>query len=196
MRRLMFLAVGNQARYGVPRPQARIWQEHATLSQELLPYVGHGWIRVKPNIRELKSNQVEFEDDSRLPIDSIIYATGYRATFPFIDPDLFQVKDGQVGLYRRMIPPSLPPGLYMVGLVQPVGPTIPLVEIQAKWVASVLTGETALPEAAVMQEEIRRHTAELAERYVGSARYTLEVDFGDYARQLRRDMSKRLAGAN
>ena len=46
-----------------------------------------------------------------------------------------------------------------------------------------------------MEEEIRAHNAQLASRYVGSARYTLEVDFGDYARQLRGDMTKRAAGA-
>jgi dimethylaniline monooxygenase (N-oxide forming) len=193
MRRLMFLAVGDQTRYGVPRPKHAIWQEHATLSQELLPYVGHGWISVKPNVRELRGNEVAFEDGTRLPIDSIIYATGYKTTFPFIDRSLFEVKDGAVALYRRMIPPPLP-GLFMVGLVQPVGPTIPLVEIQARWIASVLAGDTALPDRAAMEAEIRAHNAELARRYVGSARYTLEVDFGGYAGQLRRDMTQRAAG--
>ena len=64
-----------------------------------------------------------------------------------------------------------------------------------RWVASVLAGETALPDEASMREEIRRHAAGLARRYVGSARYTLEVDFSDYARQLRRDLAKRLAGS-
>ena len=193
MRRLMFLAVGDQARFGVPRPRHAIWREHATLSQELLPYVGHGWIRVKPNVRELQPQSVVFEDGSDMPVDAIIYATGYQTTFPFIDPALFQVKDVQVELYRRMVPPALP-GLFMVGLVQPVGPTIPLVELQSRWLASVLVGETALPDEAAMREEIRRHREELARRYVGSARYTLEVDFGDYARQLRRDMAKGVAG--
>ena len=77
----------------------------------------------------------------------------------------------------------------MIGLIQPIGPTIPLVEIQARWVASVLAGEIGLPDAAAMQDEIRAHNAALARRYVASARYTLEVDFGEYARQLRRDMA-------
>ncbi len=188
MRRLMFLAVGDQARYGVPRPKHSIWQEHATLSQELLPYVGHGWIGIKPNVREMRGREVCFEDGTSLPVDAIIHATGYKTTFPFIDRSLFEVKDGQASLYRRMIPPSLP-GLFMVGLVQPIGPTIPLVEIQARWVASVLAGETALPDAAAMQDEIRAHNGALARRYVGSARYTLEVDFGEYARQLQRDIA-------
>jgi dimethylaniline monooxygenase (N-oxide forming) len=193
IRRLMFLAVGDQTRYGVPKPRHAIWQEHATLSQELLPYVGHGWIRIKPNIKEFQGSAVIFDDGSSAPVDAIIYATGYRTTFPFIDPSLFEVKDGNVALYRRMLPPHLP-GLFMVGLVQPIGPTIPLVEIQARWLASVLAHETALPATDTMQKEIARHNAHLAGRYVGSARYTLEVDFRDYAKQLRQDMARRRAG--
>jgi dimethylaniline monooxygenase (N-oxide forming) len=188
IRRLMFLAVGDQARYGVPRPKHSIWQEHATLSQELLPYVGHGWIGIKPNVREMRGQEVAFEDGTSQPVDAIIHATGYKTTFPFIDRSLFEVTDGRASLYRRMVPPSLP-GLFMIGLIQPIGPTIPLVEIQARWVASVLAGEIDLPDAAAMQGEIRAHNAALARRYVASARYTLEVDFGEYARQLRRDMA-------
>jgi dimethylaniline monooxygenase (N-oxide forming) len=193
IRRLMFLAVGDQTRYGVPKPKHAIWQEHATLSQELLPYVGHGWIRIKPNIRELQGNAVLFDDGSSAAVDAIIYATGYRTTFPFIEPSLFEVTDGKVALYRRMLPPALP-GLYMVGLVQPIGPTIPLVEIQARWLASVISNEVRLPSTDEMQKEIARHNQHLARQYVGSARYTLEVDFRDYAKQLRQDMARGRAG--
>ncbi len=145
-------------------------------------------------LRELQAQAVVFEDGTALPVDAIIYATGYKTTFPFIDLALFQVKDGAVELYRRMVVPALP-GLYMVGLVQPVGPTIPLVELQSRWLASVLAGETALPDEAAMREEIGRHQKAIASRYVGSARYALEVDFGDYARQLRGDIARSLRDA-
>ncbi|HEX2114122.1 MAG TPA: NAD(P)-binding domain-containing protein, partial [Alphaproteobacteria bacterium] len=43
MARLIRLGVGDQTRFGVPRPEHPMWREHATLSQELLPYIGHGW---------------------------------------------------------------------------------------------------------------------------------------------------------
>jgi hypothetical protein len=125
-------------------------------------------------------------------VDVIIHATGYKTSFPFLDPGLFQVKDGKVELYRRMAPPSLP-GLYFAGLVQPVGPTIPLVEVQGRWLASVLSGNTKLPPVAGMHEEIRQHNDEIAKRYLGSARYTLEVDYKRYAQQLRADIADQTA---
>jgi len=186
MQRFMYLAVGDQERYGVPRPQHAIWKEHTTVSQELLPYIGHGWIKIKPNVKELRGNTVSFEDGSEKPVDVIIYATGYKTSFPFLDRSLFNIEDGKVALYRRMVPPDLP-GLFMVGLVQPIGPTIPLVEIQGQWLAQVLAGDISLPEKAAMELEIQQHQQHIDRQYVGSARYTLEVDFRQYAAQLKQD---------
>ena len=43
MARLIRLAVGDQRRFGLKRPEHPMWREHATLSQELLPYT---WARM------------------------------------------------------------------------------------------------------------------------------------------------------
>jgi glycine/D-amino acid oxidase-like deaminating enzyme len=193
IQRLLLLAVGDQARYGLPRPQHPMWKEHATLSQELLPYIGHGWIRIKPDVRELQGDRIAFVDGSSEPFDAVVYATGYKTTFPFLRPEVFEVRDNQVALYRRTLPPDRP-GLFFVGLLQPVGATIPLVEIQARWLAAVLAGEVKLPGRATMEAEIARHQRALSRRYVNSARYTLEVDFKEYAAQLRGDMKRGTAG--
>lgn len=193
VRWLAFLVTGNQERFGVPRPKHAIWREHATLSQELLPYCGHGWIRIKPNVRALCGSQVEFDDGSSEPVDAIIQATGYRTRFPFLDEALFRVGEEVPPLYRRITPPHLP-GLYFVGLVQPVGPTIPLAEAQARWLAGVLAGSLRLPDASTMAQEIAAHAHAVRRRYVGSARYALEVDARSHVRQLAADMRRGVAG--
>lgn len=193
VQRLAYLVTGDQARFGIPRPRHEIWREHATLSQEFIPYCGHGWIRVKPNVSKLQGDRVLFEDGSCEPVDVIIQATGYKTSFPFLDRSLFEVNDGKVELYRRMLPPALP-GLCLLGLVQPVGPTIPLVEVQARWLASVLACETKLPPAPVMAKEIESHGEAVARQFVGSARYTLEVDARSYSRKLNKDMQTGTAG--
>lgn len=194
LQRLMFLTVGDQARFGLPKPRHPMWKEHATLSQELLPCIGHGWIRIKPDVRALQAGRIAFVDGSTEPFDAVIYATGYRTTFPFLKPEIFAVRDNEVSLYRRTLAPDRP-GLYFVGLLQPIGATIPLVEIQARWLAAVLAGEVKLPDRATMDAEIARHKRALAKRYVQSARYTLEVDFKEYAAQLRGDMRRGLASS-
>ena len=194
MRRLAFLAVGDQRRYGVPRPVHPIWREHATISQELLSHVGHGWIAIKPNVRSLDGDRVTFEDGTSIACDAIVYATGYRTSFPFLDPAVFSVADGDARLYRRIAAPDRP-GLYFAGLVQPIGATIPLVEHQGRWIAALLAGDLRLPDRAVMAQEIDRNRQRIRRRYIDSARYTLEVDFREHAGQLRADLAAGMAGA-
>lgn len=190
MQKLARLTMGDQGRFGFPRPAHEIWREHATLSQELLSYAGHGWIRAKPNVRRLQGGYIEFDDGSVEAIDVMIQATGYRPIFPFLDPELFEVRDGEpLRLYRRMVSPDHP-GLYFAGLVQPIGPTIPLVEIQARWLAYILADDLVLPDQNVMQGDIDAHYRQIQQQYVGTARYTLEVDFRSYARQLKEDMQQ------
>ncbi len=189
-----YLVVGNQERFGVPRPKHPVWREHATLSQELLPYCGHGWIKMKPNVKELRDRQVEFEDGTKEAIDTIILATGYKTSFPFIDPSLFAVTEDIPPLYRRLASP-MHPGLFFLGLVQPVGPTIPLVEVQSRWLAALLSGSMQAPEPNAMNREIENHALQVRRRYVGSARYALEVDARHYASQLKRDIKRGVAGA-
>jgi hypothetical protein len=171
-----------------------MWREHATLSQELLPYLGHGWISMKPNIKRLNNTEVEFDDGTRENFDAIIFATGYRTTFPFLDKAAFDPDTDVIDLYRRMMSVNHP-GLIFAGLLQPVGPTIPLVEIQGRWLAAVLSGDTALPDIATQRHEIALHRKRQLDTYLDSERYRLEVDFKIYSRQLRADMQSGKAGA-
>jgi dimethylaniline monooxygenase (N-oxide forming) len=61
--------------------------------------------------------------------------------------------------------------------------------------AGVLAGRIALPGRNTMMREVEHHRARVAARYVNAARYTLEVDFRDYVRDLSRDMQRQPADA-
>ncbi|GGE32839.1 monooxygenase [Primorskyibacter flagellatus] len=193
MAQLIKLGVGDQRRFGLPRPEHPMYREHATLSQELLPMIGHGYIDVKPNVAELRGDGVAFVDGSEAEYDAVIYATGYEVTFPFLDRWVFD-PDLQLGeLYRRMVVPAHP-GLIHAGLVQPVGPTIPLVEVQGKWIAALASGAMTLPSREGMDAEIRAHRDYQRRVYVDSPRYVLEVDGKLYSGQMKADMASGVAG--
>ena len=196
-RRVMAVLVrffaGDQERFGVPRPKHPMWREHATLSQELLPYIGHGYISVKPNVRELQGGNVVFDDGSVEPVDAIVHATGYKVTFPFLPKTLFDPAEQAGRLYRRMV--SLDhPGLIFAGLVQPIGPTIPLVERQGRWIAGVLSGAVELPPLDQRRSEVEKHLERQRRTYLDSPRYVLEVDYRGYSRQMKSDLDKGRAG--
>lgn len=190
---LVRLGVGDQRRFGLPRPAHPMWREHATLSQELLPYIGHGYISVKPDVAELAGDRVRFVDGSAEEIDAIIYATGYRISFPFLPEDVFDPAREAGRLYRRIV--SLRhPNLLFAGLVQPIGPTIPLVEKQGKWIAGLVSGLMKLPEPQQRLAEVEAHRARQRKTYLDSDRYILEVDYRLYAAQMAADLARGRAG--
>ena len=191
VRRIMSLLVrlvaGDQRRFGLPRPAHPMWREHATLSQELLPYVGHGYLTIKPDVARLNGDQVAFVDGTQEQVDAIIYATGYNIRFPFLAHDTFDPDADAGQLYRRMVSLRYP-NLIFAGLVQPIGPTITLVEKQGKWIAALLSGKIKLPDSATQKAEVATHQAAQKESFVDSKRYVLEVDYATYAKQMRDDL--------
>lgn len=181
------LAAGHPTDFGLPEPDHKIGEAHPTLSSDLLPRIGHGDIEVKPNIdRFTGGTRVRFVDGSEEEIELIVWCTGYKISFPFFDDDLISAPDNEIPLYLKVVSPEHP-GLFFIGLVQPLGAIMPLAEAQAEWVADLLEGTVALPSADEMREEIRRDREQMARRYVASKRHTIQVDFHPYLRRLRRE---------
>ena len=142
--------------YGLPKPDHKLLEAHPTVSSELLPRLGHGDITVKPNIDRFAGGRtVRFADGSEEEIDLVVYCTGYKIAFPFLDPEVFAARTtacrstgGSVSAER--------PGLYFIGFIQPLGPIMPIAEAQAEWIADLLTDRAALPSAAEMRSGDRR----------------------------------------
>ena len=187
---LLRLERGPQERYGLRRPPTRLLSEHPTLSTELLPLVRGGKVTPKPNVERLEGDRVRFVDGSVEPVDVIVYATGYRISFPFLDESLFPVEENRVQLYGRVVDLDHP-GLYFVGLIQPLGAIMPLAELQARWVAGLLADRLRLPERERMRRWIAADREELERRYVRSTRHTIQVDFFPYRRFLKRQLRRR-----
>lgn len=183
------IAQGSQAAYGVPEPEHTLLQAHPTISADLLDLVGHGSIRIKPDVERLDGGRVAFADGSVEPIDEIIYATGYKISFPFLSADVLDPRGNEVRLYRHVVSPTSP-GLYFIGLIQPLGAVMPLAEEQAIWVAKLLTGECALPGRRQMERRIDRDLAAMRRRYVTSSRHTIQVDFFPYRDLIRKEVRR------
>jgi hypothetical protein len=177
---------GRVESYGLPSPDHKLLEAHPTISSDLLPRIGHGDIRVKPNIERLEGRSVRFADGTSEEVDLVIYCTGYQISFPFLDDDVAAARENHVALYRRVIPPERP-GLYFIGLIQPLGAIMPLAEAQSEWVADLLEGKAELPSPGAMRSVIEREDRRMAKRYVTSKRHTVQVDFYPYLRTIRRE---------
>ena len=182
-------AQGKMENYGLPTPDHKLGEAHPTISSDLLPRIGHGRIQVKPNVQRIDGKRVLFVDGTSVDIDTIVWCTGYKITFPFLASDVIETAGNQVALYRRVIHPQRP-NLYFIGLVQPLGAIMPIAELQSEWVADLLQGRAALPDADAMREEIEREQRAMRKRYVASTRHTIQVDFDPYMRLLRRERKR------
>jgi dimethylaniline monooxygenase (N-oxide forming) len=185
------LHVGRPEHYGLPKPDHAFGDAHPTVSGRLLDRLRQGTITPKPNIGRLDADEVEFADGSRERIDIVVYCTGYRISFPFFDPDFISAPDNRIELFRRAMHPQIG-NLYFVALVQPLGATMPIAEVQGQWIADELRGEYARPSRAQMLRDIRADNDAMRRRYVASKRHTIQVDFDDYLLALGRE---RRAGA-
>jgi dimethylaniline monooxygenase (N-oxide forming) len=184
VRALMFrvlirLYQGEMESYGLPKPDHKFGQAHPTISGRILDRLAHGAIVAKPNIAELTAKTVKFVDGSEVEADLVIYCTGYKVSFPFFDEDFISAPDNDLPLFRRVFHPEVG-GVFFLSLLQPLGATMPLAELQSKWVADYLTGEYALPEPAAQRSDIEADREKMFKRYVASKRHTMQVDYDDY----------------
>ncbi|WP_229374612.1 flavin-containing monooxygenase [Fibrella rubiginis] len=186
----LLLARGRQEAYGVPVPKRPLLSEHPTISQDLLTIAGRGLVQFKPNIASFDGYDVLFTDGTQQRFDMLIYATGYKVTFPFFAPDFINVEtDNNLQLYRRVVHPNYP-GLYFQGLVQPLGAIMPLAETQANWIAKLIAGECRLPDRDTMMRTIKQDAEQNLRRYNQSVRHTLQVDFHPYRKTIELEIKK------
>jgi cation diffusion facilitator CzcD-associated flavoprotein CzcO len=204
-RPLPYLASGRMEDFGLPRPNHRFLEAHPTVSSELLLRLGSGDAVAKPNVAKLQGDQVRFEDRSTEQIDAIVYATGYKISFPFFDPDFISAPENRFPLYKRIFKPGID-DLAFVGFAQAVPTLFPFVELQSKLVARYLKGNYALPAVGEMEETIRRDHERHSGSVVDRPRHTMQIDWYLYEHEIwnreipagreraARGMAPRLAG--
>ena len=109
----------------------------------LLTRLGHGDITVKPGIQRYGGNLVTFTDGSSVEA-VVVYCTGSRISFPFLDERLVSSRDYRVELHRRVVS-----GGSRWAVLHRAAPTLraifPLAEQQSQWVADLITGVCRLP---------------------------------------------------
>jgi cation diffusion facilitator CzcD-associated flavoprotein CzcO len=180
------LIVGDMERFGLPKPDHPFGAAHPTVSDDILSRIAHGEITPKPNIAELTERTVRFADGSEVDADVVVYCTGYKVTFPFLDPGLIAAPDNDLPLFRRVFHPDVP-AIYFVGLLQPLGAIMPLAELQSQWICDHLAGRYTLPPDAELRADIAAERRAMFKRYVTSKRHTMQVDFEDYVLGVERE---------
>lgn len=131
-RLLARVSIGEAKDYpGLPQPTYRTLAEGRTVVNELLLYwLQHGRIAVRPAIERIEERTVYFADGEAREYDTILWATGFHASLPFLDDALVPRRNGvPLRLAAGIVPVGLDK-LYYIGLSAPRGPQIPVYGVQ------------------------------------------------------------------
>lgn len=181
--------IGNMEDYGLPKPDHEPLDGHPSVSGEFLTRVGCGDITSKGAIERLDGDGVVFTDGSREEIDAIVWATGYKISFPFFsDPELTP-NENRFPLYKRMVKPGYET-LFFLGLAQPLPTLVNFAEQQSKLVAAAIAGRYALPDADEMEKTIEADEKIHTGHFYESPRHTMQVDFNAYCADLVKEITR------
>jgi dimethylaniline monooxygenase (N-oxide forming) len=137
------------------------WQRRfGTKNTAFIEAMLHHGALYKRDIARLEADRAIFTDGSEFECDTIICCTGFAPRFPFLagrHPQLAEAATLPRGLFKRTFHPHCGAELSWVGFVRPgVGSIPPCSEMQARYVALVLTAERTLPAPDAMLLEIER----------------------------------------
>jgi hypothetical protein len=187
-RRSQALAWGELLMSALPRPDHRFLETHPVINSRWPYDVDRGAIRVKPNVSELDNDHVHFVDGSREAVDLIIYATGFKLSFPFVDREHLNWQGDRPELYLNVFHPQRD-DLYVVGLIQPDSGQFGLVDYQSQLIAAYLRGLDRQERPARYFQQEKRGTRPALDggiRYIHSPRHLMEVEHHTYQQRLMR----------
>lgn len=148
-RALVRVSVGRPEDYpGLQAPVTRNLNRQAPVVNELLLYwLQHGRITARPGVVGVAGRTVTFADGSTGEFDTVLWATGFRVTIPFLAASQLRWQRGVPLRVAGMTLPLGPARLYTVGLAGPRGAQFPVFSTQARLAVRMLAleGRTARP---------------------------------------------------
>ena len=111
---------GDPARFGLPKPDYKMYESHPVVNSLILHHLGHGDIHVKPDIARLDGRTVHFRDGRAQDYDLILCATGYTLHYPFIARELLNWQGMAPQLYLNIFAPRFD-NLAVMGMIEASG---------------------------------------------------------------------------
>uniref|UniRef100_A0A8D2EW04 Flavin-containing monooxygenase n=1 Tax=Theropithecus gelada TaxID=9565 RepID=A0A8D2EW04_THEGE len=159
-------------------------RKEPVFNDELPSRILCGLVSIKPSVKEFTETSAVFEDGTVFEaIDSVIFATGYDYSYPFLDETIIKSRNNEVTLFKGIFPPLMEkPTLAVIGLVQSLGAAIPTADLQARWAAKVFANSCTLPTMNEMMDDIDEKMGKKL-KWFGQSQ-TLQTDYITYMDEL------------
>ena len=187
---LLGIVNGNLTRFGLPKPDHKLFESHPLMNSQLLHHLQHGNIAAKGDIERLDGHEVVFKDGSRETIDLVLCATGYQWTCRYAT-EYFQWKGGRPQMALSMFSRDHS-NLFGIGYLETNSSAYKLFDTCAHMIASYLKAQRDMPQSAARFDQIiRTERPDLSGgiKFVASQRHAAYVEahaFKTYLRKLRK----------
>jgi hypothetical protein len=190
--RTLRLTTGDLRRFGLSKPDHKVYETHPIVNSQLIYYIGHGRVTPVPDVARFHRDSVELAGGESIEPDLVVLATGYLPRFDFLAPDVLGIDEtGRPHLPLHMF--SRHPTLAVAGLLQPDAGVFGLVHWQTVAIARWLRLRGVDPDRAgavwSWLEGLagqRWHDA----RVKDSTRHWFEVSHIRYLRALQRTLER------
>ena len=189
--RVLRAFTGDPVRFGFPKPDYKIYESHPIVNSLVLHHLGHGDIRVRPDVDRLDGDGVVFRDGERAAYDVVVLATGYRLHYPFLDRSQLNWTGMAPDLYLNVFTGD--PGLFVLGMIEASGIGWQGRYEQAELVASYLLARRDHPaKAAAFEERVAGPRPDLSGgyHYLGIERMAYYVNKDAYRRAVRAEIEE------
>ncbi|CAK8688803.1 unnamed protein product [Clavelina lepadiformis] len=160
-----------------------------TVSDELPLKIYSGQVKTRPEIKKIAGNTVTYVDGREDFVDTVFVATGYTPYYSFISEEILPSDFSEARLYKWMFPFQLqhPSTLSFVGILAPAVGGISLnAEMQARYIARVLSGKKALPSKEQMKKTWTETREELLQSTGG--KFIFRTNLYHYQEDLAQDL--------
>ncbi|HUU25791.1 MAG TPA: NAD(P)-binding domain-containing protein [Methyloceanibacter sp.] len=155
----MKILVGSHQRYGLPAPDHDLFEAHPTACTTYLDHIVHGRIVAKPGIKRIEGKRVTFDDDDETSeeVDLLIWATGFRVHFPFMDDSYVLDDKGWPKLFIHTFHRQWD-DFFVCGLFEPAeGGVWQIADYQARLIAAFITAQEEDPARADWFRKLKAH---------------------------------------
>jgi hypothetical protein len=190
---LLRLLNGDVSRYGLPRPDHRIFETHPILNTQVLHFLAHGDLQAMPDVERFAGRSVHFKDGRTEEIDLVLCATGYDWGIPYVPKDQFRWKGHRPDLYMAMFSRENP-RLYVMGFLETNNGAYRMFDDMADLIARAIVARAEGGAAAhALDTMVRSDRPDLTGgiRFIATDRHATYVDGKAYRKHLRR-MRRRL----
>lgn len=180
------LMIGDVRRWGLPKPDHRLFETHPLINSQLLHHLQHGDVVAKPGLACLDGTGVVFTDGTREEIDLLLFATGYDMSIPYLPEDYLDWTGGRPRMYLNAF--AARPGLFGISYIEVNSSAYTLFDRIAHLVAEHLDDARSDPaRARAFRRIATTESPDLSGGvdFVGSDRHATYVEVRAYKKELK-----------